>query len=160
MKNINTFTAIDFETAQGPRHSICAVGLVRVENGEIVKTIELLVKPPDNYYFWKNIEIHGIDSEMTKHSPTFDKVWTKLKPFIHGQNVVAHNGAFDFDVLNKTLSFYNIIPPEFNRHCTYQIFGAALDVCCEEHCIELEHHNALSDAMACAKLFIIHLNNK
>ena len=30
--NNNSFTAIDFETAQGKRWSICQVGLVRVEN--------------------------------------------------------------------------------------------------------------------------------
>jgi DNA polymerase-3 subunit epsilon len=28
----NTFTAIDFETAQGYRHSICHFGVVRIEN--------------------------------------------------------------------------------------------------------------------------------
>ena len=30
------FTAIDFETANADRGSACAVGLVMVENGEIV----------------------------------------------------------------------------------------------------------------------------
>jgi len=158
MTKIKSFSAIDFETAQGLRHSICAVGLVRVENGEITSTLELLVKPPENYYFWKNTEIHGIGPEMTKRSPTFDKVWPALKPFIYGQNVVAHNGAFDFDVLEKTLRHYCIEPPKFNRYCTYRIYGSALDVCCDEHCIELDHHNALSDAMACAKLFQMYID--
>lgn len=47
---MEAFTAIDFETAQGYRWSICQVGLIRVENGIITKEINLLVQPPDNYY--------------------------------------------------------------------------------------------------------------
>jgi len=36
---MNTFTAIDFETAQGKRWSVCQVGIVRVENGQVVDTV-------------------------------------------------------------------------------------------------------------------------
>jgi len=39
------FTAIDFETAQGYRWSICQVGLVRVNNGIITDEINLLIQP-------------------------------------------------------------------------------------------------------------------
>jgi DNA polymerase III subunit epsilon len=62
---MDCFTAIDFETAQGKRWSICQVGVVRVENGIIVNEIDLLVQPPDNCYFYKNIEIHRITPEGT-----------------------------------------------------------------------------------------------
>jgi len=157
---ITDFTAIDFETAQGARNSICAIGLVRVEKNQIVKTIDLLIKPPQNQYFWKNTEIHGIDADMTKNSLTFDNVWNDIKPYIQNQHVVAHNGAFDFDVLSKTLTHYGIELPEYSRHCTYKIFGKALNICCQRYHIELNHHNALSDAIACAKLFMIHLSDQ
>ena len=40
---VNTFTAIDFETAQGKRNSICQVGIVRVVDGEIVETYNKLL---------------------------------------------------------------------------------------------------------------------
>lgn len=43
----NAFTAIDFETAQGYRWSICQVGLVRVVNGDVVAKLELFAC---NYY--------------------------------------------------------------------------------------------------------------
>ena len=46
---MESFTAIDFETAQGYRWSICQVGLVHVENGIITKEINILVQPPNNY---------------------------------------------------------------------------------------------------------------
>lgn len=70
----DTFTAIDFETAQGHRWSICQVGLVRVEDGIITKEIDFLVQPPDNYYWNKLIAIHGITPHDTVNEPTFDEL--------------------------------------------------------------------------------------
>jgi DNA polymerase-3 subunit epsilon len=145
-----TFTALDFETAQGyPRgkntnFSICQVGLVRVENGKIVHTFECLVKPPGNYYWDRFIEINGITHEMKANSPTFDKVWNKIEPYIKEQNVVAHNIAFDASCIKGTLEYYGLPVPEFTRRCTMQLFGGGLADNCIEHGIELNHHNALS----------------
>lgn len=153
------FTAIDFETAQGYRWSICQVGLVRVENGEITKKLDLLVQPPDNYYWKQFVEIHGITWKMTKDSPTFDIVWPLIEPFIAGQDVVAHNGAFDFTCIQQTLNWYGIETPDFISHCTYRIYGQSLSNLCSKYGIALDHHNAISDALACATLFRKHLEN-
>lgn len=152
------FTAIDFETAQGYRWSICQIGLVKVVNGQTVAKLDLLVQPPDNYYWDMFIDIHGISHSVTQDAPLFSEVWPVLEPFIANQHVVAHNGAFDFSCLEQTLEWYGIAVPAFNRHCTYRIFNKSLDSLCHEHHIDLNHHDALSDAMACAELFLIHLN--
>lgn len=155
----NTFTAIDFETAQGYRWSICQVGLVRVENGVITDKRSILVQPPDNYYWYKNIEIHGITPRHTANSPTFEEIWYQIEPFIKFQNVVAHNAfGFDFPCLKQTLGLYNLPVPEFNKYCTYKIFKKRLNLLCREYRIPLNHHDALSDALACAELYKIHLN--
>lgn len=45
---------------------------------------------------------------------------------------------------------------EYSGHCTYKIYREALGSLCEKYRIELDHHNALSDAHACAKLFMLH----
>ncbi|MXV38041.1 exonuclease [Flavobacteriaceae bacterium Ap0902] len=154
------FTALDFETAQGYRHSICQVGLVRVENGSVVDEVNLLVQPPDNYYWNQFTDIHGISSEDTLLSPTFDKVWNTIEPFITGQTVVAHNGlAFDFPVLEKTLAYYGMQAPAYNKVCTYKIFRKKLNLLCQDYAIALNHHDALSDAKACAALYQIYLKN-
>ncbi|MEN8119619.1 MAG: exonuclease domain-containing protein [Bacteroidota bacterium] len=155
----NTFTAIDFETAQGYRWSICQVGLVRVENGIITNEINLLVQPPENYYWKKFTRIHGIRAKDTANEPPFHIIWPKIEPFIKNQSVVAHNGfAFDFPVLAKTLEYYGMKAPEYEKHCTYRLFGQNLAALCENYRIELNHHDALSDARACAELFMIHNN--
>ena len=66
---MDTFTAIDFETASGYRNSICKVGLVQVEDGIITNSLNLLVQPPKNFY-WKNfIDIHGIPPRATANEP-------------------------------------------------------------------------------------------
>ncbi len=157
---MKSYTAIDFETAHGKRWSICQVGLVRVENQIITKQFSLLVQPPNNYY-WKNfIDIHGICPEQTINAPKFDNVWSQIEPFIKNQNVVAHNGfAFDFHCLKQALTYYEISVPFFRGYCTYRIYGDNLASLCRIHNINLNHHDALSDAMACAQLFNLHLNN-
>lgn len=81
------------------------------------------------------------------------------KPFIEYQNVVALNGfSFDFPVLNKTLEYYGLPTPEYNKFCTYKIYKSNLANLCKEFEIQLNHHDALSDAKACGELFKIHLN--
>lgn len=154
------FTAIDFETAQGYRWSICQVGLVRVDKGIITDEINLLIQPPNNYYWERFIDIHGITPDMTKEALTFDKVWHRLESYIKGQAVVAHNGlSFDFPVLEKTLEYYGMENPEYEKHCTYRIFRDNLASLCNQYKINLNHHDALSDARACAELFLIYLRN-
>ncbi len=154
----NTFTAIDFETAHGKRWSICQVGLVRVENGITKEKVSVLVQPPNNFYWDRFIDIHGITPQQTATAKTFDKVWQQIEPFIKNQTLVAHNGlSFDFHCLKQTLEYYEIAPPKFTGHCTYRIFGDNLASLCNQYKISLNHHDALSDAMACAKLYQIHL---
>ncbi|MBN1253620.1 MAG: 3'-5' exonuclease [Bacteroidales bacterium] len=157
----NSFTAIDFEKAQGYRWSICQIGLIQVTNGVITDEINLLVKPPDNYYWPRFIDIHGITPLDTANSPTFDQIWHKVEPFITNKNVVAHNGlSFDFPVLQKTLEYYDLQVPEYSKFDTYRIHKAGLAELCKAYKIPLNHHDALSDAKACAELFLIHLNSK
>lgn len=159
---MESFTAIDFETAQGYRWSICQVGLVRVENGIIKEELNLLVQPPNNYYWDRFIGIHGITPQHTANVPTFDKLWHLIEPFITNQIVVAHNGfSFDFNVLSKTLEYYGMQAPEYEKHCTCNIYNRkALNTLCYEFEIPLNHHEALSDARACAKLYLKHLQNQ
>jgi len=156
---MNTFTAIDFETAHGKRYSICQVGLVRVENGLITNELSILVQPPHNFYWDWFTDIHGITPEITRNAPTFNKIWHLVEPYINKQSVVAHNGmSFDFPVLAQTLAYYDMEVPEYEKHCTYRLYGSNLAALCLKYNIPLSHHEALSDARACATLFLKHLS--
>ncbi|MFY0685842.1 MAG: 3'-5' exoribonuclease [Cyclobacteriaceae bacterium] len=155
------FTAIDFETANFNPNSICQVGLVRVEKGEIVHQVNRLVRPPKNSYAKKNIEIHGIRPLDTELSPTFDVVWHEsVKEFVIDQVFVAHNVGFDANCLRHTLAYYDEIQPEFEERCTRLIYGRGLAYLSKKYRIPLNHHDALSDANACAQLYLKHLKRQ
>lgn len=47
---MENFAAIDFETANFERSSVCSVGIVVVRNGEIVDKFYSLIKPEPEYY--------------------------------------------------------------------------------------------------------------
>lgn len=151
------FTAVDFETATAQYSSICQIGLVRIENGIITETVNQLIKPPKNIYSYQNINIHGIQSKDTSSAPTFDEYWDSIKHFFIHQHVVAHNLSFDGACLKKTLEFYQLQTPAFQGKCTYKIYKKGLAKLCIEHNIKLNHHDALSDALACAQLYMMHL---
>lgn len=157
---MNTYTAIDFETAQGNRWSICQVGLVRVVTQIISEQLSILVHPPENYYDDRLIDIQVITPERTRNVPTFDHVWEQIEPYISNQNVVAHNGfSFDYQCLKQSLAYYSMTCPKLSGHCTYRIFGEKLSSLYKEHKIPLNHHDTPSDSRACAELFLIYLRN-
>ena len=62
MKN---FAAIDFETANQQRTSVCSVGIVIVRDGEIVDSYYSLIKPEPEYYSYWNTRVHG-DRKSTR----------------------------------------------------------------------------------------------
>ena len=153
---METYTAIDFETAD--RHHICSVGIVSVENGKIVDEYHSLIQPPNNKYNPYTIRVHGIYPEDTENAPQFSQIYPELKKRLQGKIIVAHNESFDRNVLQKTMKDFNLDYSELNIadkwECTYKIHGAKLDVCSRKFGIKLNHHEALSDARACALLYL------
>ena len=155
------FTALDFETANTNRASICSVGLVRVENGKIVKEIHQLINP-QTYFNFYNTVVHGITEFDVRNAPAFDDFYVEMLPYLE-DIVVAHNATFDISCLRATLSRYHIIPPDFEYLCTLcmskKISGLKsrkLDALARYYGLgEFNHHNALADAKMCARVFEI-----
>ena len=158
-----TFTAIDFETATA--HHPCSVGIVTVENGVIVDEFVTLIKPPNNQYSPFTIQVHGIHPRDTMHAKTFEQVYPEIKKRIQNRIVVAHNESFDRNVLAKSMALHGLDYSDLNLahrwECTVKIYKAKglkptkLSDCCREMNIQLNHHEALSDARACAKLYLL-----
>lgn len=156
-----SFVALDFETANNDRASACAIGLVRVENGEIVAK-EMKLINPDAHFAWFCINVHGLTEEHVADAPLFHEVWEELTPLLKdAEFIVAHNASFDKSVLHKCCERYRIAPPHHNITCSIK---AAKSLCklpsyklnkvCAHLDIELNHHEALSDATACAEIMI------
>jgi DNA polymerase-3 subunit epsilon len=159
------FVTIDFETATSNRNSACSVGIVVVERGEIIEEYHALIQPPNNEYNWHNVQVHGITEQDTYNAPRFDQIYPEIKKRLAGKLVIAHNESFDRSVLKKSMLEFSIDYVDINLpekwECTMKIFKdkgyvpAKLDACCAKHGIHLQHHDALSDARACAKLYLV-----
>jgi DNA polymerase-3 subunit epsilon len=160
------FTAIDFETATGKRSSACAVGIVTVVGGEIVERFHALIQPPANAYFGMNIAVHGIRPADTVDAPNFGELYPEIRERLQGSVLVAHNEVFDRSVLRRTMEHYGLEYESLGLaarwECTMRIYKAKgfvpykLNACCDRLGIALQHHEALSDAVGCAKLYLQH----
>lgn len=160
------FIAIDVETANREPSSICSIGAVKVEDGVIVDSRYTLVKPEPDYYFWANRRVHGLSDRDTWNAPTFGQVWDEWADWLAGYPLVAHNAAFDSRCIREACRVYRLEPPADPWICTVtesrkaipraMLPSKSLESLCEFFAIPLHnHHNALDDALACAKIAII-----
>ena len=63
------FAAIDFETANNERSSVCSVGICHCRNGEIVDSFYSLIQPEPNYYNYWCTQVHGLCRDDTDDAP-------------------------------------------------------------------------------------------
>jgi DNA polymerase-3 subunit epsilon len=157
---IINFVAIDFETANADRSSVCSMGIVVVESGEVVHKTSWLIRPSELYFDPYNTYIHGIAEDDVKDKPEFNEIWDTIKPYIEGKTLIAHNAGFDMSVLRYVLNEYEIPYPEFEYSCTRilskktwpGLISYKLDLVAEHLGIEFKHHDAEQDALACAHI--------
>lgn len=151
------FIAIDFETANSNRSSICSIGIAVVENGNLISSEHIYVRPIPDYYNSINTSIHGISDRHTRNKPAFHQQWNELKKYFHNQTIIAHNAAFDCSVLRYSLDSSKLAYPDLDYHCTLLLSKATLPL--RAHTlsdvsghfgIKLNHHHAESDARAAA----------
>jgi DNA polymerase-3 subunit epsilon len=155
-----TFVALDFETADYPRDSACALGLVRVENHRIVRRTYHLIRPPRRRFSFTYL--HGITWDDVAGQPTFAELWPSLTPILADVDfLAAHNASFDRSVLNRCCETAGLTPPALAFQCTvrlarqtWDIFPTKLNNVCDYLGITLKHHHAASDAEACALIVI------
>ena len=134
---MENFVAIDFETANGNRSSVCSVG---------------------NFYTRFTTAVHGLTMEDTGDARQFPQVWAELSAHLPEDfPLVAHNSPFDESCLRAVFEAYNMEYPEYPFFCaSRRTFGGLLPnhqlhTVAERCGFHLEdHHHALADAEACA----------
>jgi DNA polymerase-3 subunit epsilon len=107
------FAAIDFETANECRSSVCSVGVVIVRGGRIEDSFYSLIHPEPEYYQWFCQRVHGLSAEDTEDAPVFPYVWEKIAPMIDGLPLVAHNSPFDEGCLKAVHQVYQMDYPDY-----------------------------------------------
>lgn len=151
------FVAIDFETANRKRESVCAVGIAIVSGGVVVERTSTLVNP-DSEFNWYNTAINGIRPEDVEDAPYFPEVWEVLAPVLADRTVIAHVATFDLGVLRQAVARYELPGINMRAMCSWRLarrtwpkypsFG--LSYLSGQLGLDLDHHEAGSDAAASA----------
>lgn len=160
---MTSFNAIDVETANADRASICQIGIVQVRNGTLGKEWSTLVDPEDWFDPW-NVSIHGIDRKAVKGAPTLPDLHAELTRWLRDAVVVSHT-SFDRVALERAAAKYNLPPLEtvwldsarVARRAWQDEFasrGYGLKKLAKHFGIEFKHHDALEDAKAAARILL------
>lgn len=176
---MDSFVAIDFETATWGR--ACAIGIAHFEDGVKIDERYTLINPGIAAARWDRgaMRIHKISPRDVIDAPSFEDIWPELIHYAACYPLVAHNANFDIGVLRSELSRAALSSPTIRYGCSMQLARSAwpkrrkadlevasvaeLRAAPENHKlstlseflgIELDHHNALSDAIACGEIAV------
>ncbi len=160
---MQTFNAIDVETANADRASICQIGLVHVRDGEIADHWQTLINP-EAWFDSINIAIHGIHPRDVRNAPKLPEVHDELYRRVHGSILVSHT-AFDRTAFERAIARYNleqfqvtwldssrIVRRAWPDH--YGKRGWGLKNVAEDLGIPFKHHDALEDARVAAEIVL------
>ena len=160
------YIAFDVETPNRYNDRMSAIGITVVEDGRIADSFYSLVDP-EQPFDWFNTQLTGIDSRAVRGAPTFPELWERIEPMMSSGLLVAHNAPFDMGVLKKCLHAYDI--PWRARVpglCTVRMgrrllpgISHGLGDLCAYYGIDLDHHRADSDSLACARILIRYLES-
>ena len=154
------FAALDFETADYGRDSACALSITVVEGDTLRETWTSLIRPPRRDFCFTYL--HGIDWRQVKDKPSFADLWPEIARRLTGLDfVAAHNASFDRSVLHACCEGGAIEPLPLRFLCTVKaarsiwgFYPTTLADVCRQLRIPLQHHNAESDAQACARILL------
>lgn len=158
-------TALDFETANPRKGSICSVGIVVYEDGREVDAYETRIRPHDSLgNIWPfYTAIHGITNEELEFAPELPDIWEDLNDYFSGADVVVcHNAGFDINQLRAAVSLYGMTTGDFPYVCTVMasrklypgLKNHKLDTMAEFIRHPLNHHDALDDARVAGALLV------
>jgi DNA polymerase-3 subunit epsilon len=156
---MKSFVAIDFETANQYRSSVCSIGIVIVENGTVTDSFYKLIKPSPNFYCSWATNIHGICYWDTIRAKKFPDIWKNISNRIKDLPLIAHNSPFDESCLKAVHECYSMEYQNYQFHCTCRrarqllpgLPNYQLHTVSEHLGFKLDnHHHALADAEACA----------
>ena len=152
--------ALDFETANYGPESACALGLVHIEGSEVVNQTSFRIRPPDPDFQFTHI--HGLSWADVRNAPSFAELIPKIEAFCQGADLLAaHNASFDRKVWRACYQYAGWRPPKIRFACsiriarkTWRLDSYALPSVCGHLNIPLQHHDALSDTLACAWILL------
>lgn len=158
------FLAIDVETANRTRGSVCSIGYAVVRDGVRIEAGQWLCRPPEevNYFDGFNVALHGISAADVESQPYFQARLGQLIEKVADQPVVAHNAAFDVGALRVACDLDDTVWPTLDYGCSLvwsrrllDLISYSLPYVAGALGVRLDaHHNAAADAAATADITI------
>ncbi len=159
---MNNFVAIDFETANQHRSSVCSVGIVIVKEGKVTDRFYSKIYPRPDFFTYFTTRIHGLTMQDVEDAQPFPVVWHQIEPLISDLPLVAHNSKFDESCLKAVFKEYGMYYPHYQFYCTCNASRSKLHGILPNHQLQTvaaycgyhldHHHHALADAEACAAI--------
>ncbi len=99
------YAVVDLEAtdAHSSENKIIQIGIVLVEDGEIVETFSTEVNPHEPL-LPRISELTGLSDKQLKTAPEFSEVAAKVRELLTDSVFVAHNARFDYGLLEKKFS--------------------------------------------------------
>ena len=158
------FVAVDVETANSSRASICAFGLAVVADGQVIERHSWLSRPPESVDYFDPFftSIHGITEADCANAPSFAESLDRALAIVDGRPVIAHNAAFDVGAIRDACVESDLPWPDMTYGCSVVLCRRGLDlvsnslpVVCEHLRIDLTaHHDPGADAEAAARVVL------
>lgn len=146
----NKYIIVDVETANSNVSSICQIGIVVMQHGNIIEEWETLVNP-NTYFDDFNSELHGIDEHKVKNAPAIEELIPTIESYFN-QGLVCSYGSFDRSAFQKVLPQFDyqwlditLLVRRTWEKVAYKGYGLS-NVAKMLNIPLTHHHDALSDA--------------
>ncbi|MBC3887311.1 PolC-type DNA polymerase III [Acetobacterium paludosum] len=142
-------------------HKIIEMAAVKIKNKQIIDSFTALVNPHCEIPPFIT-ELTGITNQMVENGIEQEAALKQFLEFADGTILVAHNASFDMSFLNTALAEYGIQRDStsvdtlaMSRCLLTGITKHTLKKLCSHFKIDMQnHHRALDDAAASAKVFV------
>lgn len=156
------FFALDVETANNDRGSICQIGMACVRPDNSIETWMTYVDPQVDR--WVFTYLHGISARTVQGAPTFAEVLPVLQNALQGATVYQHSG-FDRSAVSAACGNRGLPIPQWNWRDSVHVARAAwpelrgngghgLASLKRYLGLMFEHHDAGEDARAAAEVVL------
>lgn len=156
------FFALDVETANHDRASICQIGVACVRADRTIETWTTYVDPEVDH--WAFTYLHKISAKTVQGAPRFHEVLPMLKEALQGRIVYQHSG-FDRSAISAACRAYGIPEPMWDWQDSVQAArrawpelkgngGHGLASLKVHLSLAFEHHDAGEDARAAAEVVL------
>lgn len=157
------FVALDVETANNHRGSICQIGLAFVRPDNTIETWSTHIDPVTDD--WSCTRIHGITARTVQGAPSFAEILPRLEAILQGLTVFQHSN-FDSIAISAACRDAGLPTPDWHWQDSVRVARSAwpelkgngghglaslkrhLNLC-------FDHHDAGEDARAAAEVVIL-----